>query len=140
LLYARAFAAGGDRDRERRIYEAEIARRPHAWEPWWWLATWQRRAGTLDEAIRCYREMVRRSPEFHRGYANLGGLLVLRGDYGAAIAELTRSVRLLASPAAHGNLGNAYFNSGRLGEAVEAYNQSLQFGGADYQTWANLGD
>ena len=140
LLYARACAAAGDRERERRTYEAEIARRPHAWEPWWWLATWERRAGNLDEAIHCYREMIQRSPDFHRGYANLGGLLVLRGNYADAIDQLTHSVRLMPSPTAFGNLGTAYFNSGRFNDAVDAYNQSLQFGDSDYKTWENLGD
>jgi len=38
------------------------------------------------------------------------------------------------------NLGTAYFNSGRLSESIDAYNQSFQFGFADYQSWLNLGD
>src|SRR6185369_13722635 len=38
------------------------------------------------------------------------------------------------------NLGTAYFNSGRLSDAVDAYNQAFQFGDADYATWMNLGD
>src|SRR5262249_38909948 len=41
---------------------------------------------------------------------------------------------------AFSNLGTAYFNSGRLTEAVEAYNQAFQFDDADYVMWINLGD
>jgi tetratricopeptide (TPR) repeat protein len=49
-------------------------------------------------------------------------------------------VALRPSASAFGNLGTAYFNSGRLEKAVDAYNQAFQFDDADHVTWMNLGD
>jgi serine/threonine-protein kinase len=138
--WGRASQRLGDADRERRIYEAAIERRPHCFKPWWWLASWQYRNGHADAAERCFREMVRRSPAFFNGYASLGGLLLLRGEYARAIDTLHLAVNLNPSSNAYNNLGTAYFNSGRLTDALDAYNQAFQFGDADYVTWLNLGD
>jgi len=127
-------------DAERRIYEAAITRRPHCFKPRWWLATWQYRNGHLNEAEQGYREMIRRSPAYFNGYANLGGLLLFKGEFARAIDTLRLAVDLNPNSTAFNNLGTAYFNSGRLAQAVDAYNQAFQFGDADYQTWLNLGD
>jgi serine/threonine-protein kinase len=138
--WGRASQRLGDADRERRIYEAAIERRPHCFKPWWWLASWQYRNGHVDAAERCFREMIRRSPTFFNGYASLGGLLLLRGEYARAIDTLHLAVSLNPSSSAYNNLGTAYFNSGRLTDALDAYNQAFQFGDTDYVTWLNLGD
>jgi serine/threonine-protein kinase len=94
----------------------------------------------VDAAERCFREMIRRSPTFFNGYASLGGLLLLRGEYARAIDTLHLAVSLNPSSSAYNNLGTAYFNSGRLTDALDAYNQAFQFGDTDYVTWLNLGD
>jgi tetratricopeptide (TPR) repeat protein len=130
----------GDVEGEREVYEAAIARRPHSFKPRWWLATWAYRNGHLDDALQDYREMIRRSPDYFNGYASLGGLLLPRGEYAAAIDTLHIAVALNPSSSAYGNLGTAYFTSGRLAQAVDAYNQAFQFGDADHVTWLNLGD
>jgi len=137
---ARAWAKAGDRERERALYLEVVRRRPHAWQSYWWLGTWHHRAGHLDQAIAAYEKMVERAPLFHRGHSNLGGLLVSTGNYDRAIRELRQAVALMPTRSAFGNLGTAYFYSGRFDESVEAYNQSFQFGAADASTWLNLGD
>ena len=135
-----ALGRTGRRDAELATYQGVIARRPHCWQPYWWLATAYFRRGQVDESIRAYREMVRRSPDSYKGYSSLGGLLVLNGAYGPAIDTLKRSVALFPKKTAYDNLGTAYFNSGRIQEAVDAYNQAFQFGLAEYDSWINLGD
>ncbi|MEO5616218.1 MAG: protein kinase [Candidatus Eisenbacteria bacterium] len=140
LNVARAHARAGDRATEKEIYLEAIRLRPHSWQPWWWLAIWHHRAGNIDESIHANEELIRRAPHYYRGYANLGGLMVLHGDYVAAITALRHSIKLHPTRTAFGNLGTAYFNSGRLAESVDAYNQSFQFGHAEYSTWLNLGD
>ena len=139
-LRARMFNRLGQPEREKEIYLAIIARRPHCWQPYWWLATWDFRHGEIDQSIRDYREMVRRAPQYHVGYTSLGAVLVLRGSYSAAIDTLKRSIELRPSKNAFDNLGTAYFNLGRVQDAVDAYNQSFQFGDAGYVSWMNLGD
>ena len=130
----------GEPERERDTYLATIARRPHCWQPYWWLATWHFRQGHVEEAIRAYQEMIHRAPDLYRGYESLGGLLVLHGDYSRAIDSLHHSIALRPTKIAFDNLGTAYFNTGRFADAIAAYNQSFQFGFANYGSWLNLGD
>jgi serine/threonine-protein kinase len=139
-LRARMFNRLGQPEREKEIYLATIARRSHCWQPYWWLATWHFHRGDVEEAAQNFREMIRRSPDYSEGYTDLGAVLVLRGDYDAAIDTLKRSLTLRPNRNAFDNLGTAYFNSGRVQEAVDAYNQSFQFGDAGYVSWMNLGD
>jgi tetratricopeptide (TPR) repeat protein len=117
-----------------------ISRRPHCWQPYWWLATWYYRHGRIGEAAYAYRGMIRHAPDLYRGYAYLGGILVFTGAYDEAIDTLKLSIALRPEAAAFDNLGTAYFNSGRLEGAVAAYNQALQFGFANSVMWFNLGD
>ena len=140
LRLARTYAQLGQPESEKEAYLATIAARPHCWQPHWWLATWYYRQGQVEASIRSHREMIQRSPDLYRGYSALGGILVLQGQYDRAIDTLKISIALRPSEAAFGNLGTAYFNSGRLEQAIDAYNQSFQFGFANYQLWLNLGD
>jgi tetratricopeptide (TPR) repeat protein len=137
---ARTYGRVGRDSEEKEVYLAEIARRPHCGQPYWWLAVWHFRRGQVEESIAAVEQMIQRSPDLYRGYASLGGVLVLHGDYGRAIDTLKHSIALRPTKAAFDNLGTAYFNCGRLGESVDAYNQAFQFGFADYQSWLNLGD
>ena len=135
-----AYGRLGQPDSELAVYRAVIARRPHCWQPYSWLANAYYRRGQVGEAIRHYREMVRHAPQYYLGYSNLGGLLALQGDYAAAIDSLRLSIGLRPTKSAFDNLGTAYFNSGRIQEAVDSYNQAFQFGFAEYDSWLNLGD
>lgn len=137
---ARMYARLGKPEEEKAHYVAAIARWPHRWQPWWWLATWNYRNGNIDEAVRAYQQMIQRAPDLELGYSNLGGMLVLRGKYAQAVDTLKRALALRPTKAAFANLGTAYFNSRQFKEAIDAYNQSFQFGVADYQSWVNLGD
>ena len=140
LKLARTYNRMGQPERERDTYLEEIARRPHCWPTWWWLATWYFRQGDVDASVGAFREMVRLAPDYAEGYSSLGGVLVQRGSYAQAIDTLKHSLELRPSQGAYDNLGTAYFHSKRFQEAVDAYNQAFQFGTADYVTWFNLGD
>ncbi len=130
----------GDAAAERAVYVAAIERRPHAYRPRWWLAWWESKQGHIEPAMRGFVEMIRRAPELSTGYASLGGLLILQGEYGRAIDTLRLAVSLRPTDVAFSNLGTAYFNTGRLTEAVDSDNQAIQFGSSDYAMWLNLGD
>jgi tetratricopeptide (TPR) repeat protein len=130
----------GQPEREKAVYRAAIRSRPHCWQPYWWLATWHYRQGNVDSAIVAYRDMIERSPDLYKGYTSLGGLLVLDGDYTAAVEALEHSLRLRPTRSAFSNLGTAHFNLRDFQSAVDAYNQAFQFGFADYELWLNLGD
>lgn len=130
----------GHPEREEEVFLVAARARPHSWYPSWMLATHYFRQGDIESAVRFYEAMTRQAPLLHKGYSSLGGVLVLRGEYGRAIETLKRSVELRPTRVSFENLGTAYFNSGRFAEAVDAYNQSFQFGAADYESWINLGD
>jgi len=140
LKMARTYARLGDPAKEKDAYLAAVAQHPHWWKPYWWLGAWYFRQGNVDEAIKAYQGMIQRAPDYAGGYSDLGGMLVLRGSYPQAIGTLQRSLALRPTKGAFDNLATAYFNSGRLSEAVDAYNQSFQFGTAEYASWLNLGD
>ncbi len=140
LKIARTYARLGQSAQEKEVYLATIARHPHWWRPYWWLATWEYRQGNVDESIRAYEQMIQRAPDNFEGYTGLGGMLVLRGSYPQAIDTLKRSLALRPTKNAFDNLATAYFNSGRLEDAIDAYNQAFQFGTAGYESWLNLGD
>jgi len=140
LFLGKAYGRLGQKEKEKEVYLAAIQRRPHCWQPHWWLAVWNYRKGNVDAAIRGFETMIRCAPLLANGYSSLGGLLVVRGDYGNAIDTLKASLALRPTAEAFTNLGTAYFNSGRFDEAVDAYNQSFQFGFTDFQLWVNLGD
>ena len=135
-----ALGRTGRWDAELATYRGVVARRPHCWQPYWWMANAYFRRGQVVESIQAYREMVRHSPDSYRGYSSLGGLLVLDGAYRPAIDTLKRSIALRPTKTAFDNLGTAYFNAGRIQEAIDAYNQAFQFGFAEYDSWMNLGD
>jgi tetratricopeptide (TPR) repeat protein/tRNA A-37 threonylcarbamoyl transferase component Bud32 len=142
VVYARArtYARMGRPADEKAAYQAVMARHPHWWKPWWWIGNWYFRQGNVEESIRAYRQMIQRAPDFFEGYTDLGGLLVLRGGYASAIDTLKHSIALRPTKGAFDNLATAYFNSARPQEAIDAYNQSFQFGTAGYESWLNLGD
>ena len=138
--YGRTWQRLGDANQERTVYAAASRLRPHAWRPHWWLGSWESRQGHIEAATLEYAAMIRLAPAFEKGYASLGGLLVLQGKYARAIDTLMIAVSLRPTQGAFENLGSAYFNSGHMAQAVDAYNQAFQFGSADYRMWLNLGD
>jgi tetratricopeptide (TPR) repeat protein len=140
LKMARTYTRLGQPAKEEEAYLSIIAQHPHWWKPHWWLAVWHSRQGHVDESIKAYEQMIRRAPDYYGGYSDLGGMLVLRGRYAQAIDTLKLSLALRPMKGAFENLATAYFNSGRLQEAIDAYNQSFQFGTAGYESWLNLGD
>ncbi len=137
---ARIYNRLGQPEREEAVLTAAIAARPHCWKPYWWHAAWLYHRGRVDESMIAFREMIRHAPDYFEGYSSLGGVLVQRGDYAQGIDTLKLALALRPTEGAFDNLGTAYFNSGRFQEAVDAYNQSFQFGDANYITWFNLGE
>jgi serine/threonine-protein kinase len=138
--YGRTWQRLGNADQEKAVYVAASVKRPRAFRPRWWLGTWEFRNGHVEAAMLDYAEMIRRAPDFEKGYSSLGGMLVLKGEYARAIDTLKIAVSLRPTSVAFSNLGTAYFNSGKLAQAVDAYNQAFQFGAPDYNMWINLGD
>lgn len=82
------------------------------------LANLLKDEGALEEAIACFRELVRQAPESSNGHYNLGNLLYNAGKAEEAIAHYHRAINLDPQNApALENLGRAFAALGRLEEA-----------------------
>lgn len=137
---ARLCGRRGNPEREEEIFKRAMEARPHYWRPYWWLGGFYYRQGRFPESRRSYEQMIQRAPDFYSGYSNLGGILVLNGDYEQAVETLSKSIELRPTDIALSNLATAYFNMRRFDQAIHTYNQAFQAGFQNYEIWNNLGD
>ena len=100
----------------------------------------QHQAGRLDEAIRLYRQVVRRAPG-HAGAHNLLGIAYhQQGDTEQAVASVRKALALKPGlPGAHYNLGTMLHALARHEEAIEHYRKALALDPQDAQAHSNLG-
>jgi tetratricopeptide (TPR) repeat protein len=90
--------------------------------------------GKLSEAEESLREAVRLAPAYGPALQSLGALLLDRGSPEKALGFLERSVQVNPLNAATwGSLGNAYFKTGRLNEALEAAKRAVALNDDDPQ-------
>jgi serine/threonine protein kinase/Tfp pilus assembly protein PilF len=74
-------------------------------------------ARQYDQSIAEVRKAVEMFPNFFLPHMALGGALVEKGDYSAAIEELEKAKTMERTPLVIGGLGYAYAKSGRKEEA-----------------------
>jgi tetratricopeptide (TPR) repeat protein len=100
----------------------------------------QHQAGRLDEAIRLYRQVVRKAPG-HAGAHNLLGIAYhQQGDTEQAVASVRKALALKPGlPGAHYNLGTMLHALARHEEAIEHYRKALALDPQDAQAHSNLG-
>ena len=121
-------------------YRKAIALRPNYWGVYSSLGTFYYSQARYDEAIAQFQEVVKLAPNNYRGYSNLGGLLVAVGRYKEALEPLNLSIDIRPNLEAFNNLGNAYYELHRFGEAAEAFQRGLNLDDSDWLLWGNLGD
>jgi len=104
------------------------------------LATFQKNAGLLSEAVASYRSALKINPKFAEAYNNLGGLLHEIGQVGEAVNCFRKVVKLLPDAAqAHNNLGAALFEFGHAKEGVDACRRSVKLNPNFSEAHNNLG-
>ncbi len=85
------------------------------------------KAGKEDEAIRWYKEALRRKPDFRPATKQLAAALIGKGDYARATEVLRQAV---ASPPADEalftDLGNSYLRQQMLPQAQQALRRALE--------------
>lgn len=121
-------------------YQNAIALRPNYWGVHSWLGVFYYTQARYDDAILQFQEVVKLAPNNYRGYSNLGGLFVATGRYQEALKPLNQSIEIRPNLEAYNNLGNAYFDLHRFGEAAEAFQHGLNLDDTDWLLWGNLGD
>jgi predicted CXXCH cytochrome family protein len=85
------------------------------------------RAGKSDEAIRWYKEALRRKPEFRPATKQLAATLIGKGEYARATEVLRLAVAAPpADEALFTDLGNAYLRQHMLPQAQQALKRALE--------------
>ena len=85
------------------------------------------RAGKSDQAIRWYKEALRRKPEFRPATKQLAAMLINKGDYPRATEVLRQAVAAPpADEALFTDLGNAYLRQRMLPQAQGALRRALE--------------
>lgn len=83
--------------------------------------------GAIEEAVECFRELVRQAPDSSNGHYNLGNLLYNAGEAAEAIAHYQRATNLDPQNApAIENLGRAFAALGRLEDARDLWASWLE--------------
>lgn len=85
-------------------------------------------AGRVDEAVRNYREAIRKFPDFRRAHSNLGIILAQRGEYKDAITHLSKSIEQGGGDAVtFGLMAYGYLQQNLYLSAEIAYRNALVF-------------
>ncbi len=96
-------------------------------------------AGSVDEALREYREVLRTSPDFVAALNNLGTLLSSLGRCDEAVDCFRRAIRRTPDSAEfHYNLANVLSRSGHCQEAVAEYRESIRLNSNIPEAYNNL--
>ncbi len=85
------------------------------------------RAGKSDEAIRWYKEALRKKPEFRPATKQLAATLIGKGEYARAAEVLRQAVAAPpADEALFTDLGNAYLRQRMFPQAQQALRRALE--------------
>lgn len=96
-------------------------------------------AGNYSEAIAVFEAILGINPDFVEAHNGLGVEYARAENYELALRHLEKAVELAPFAAhLHNNLGYAYLLQGRLAEAENALQQSLQLDPENKQVKANL--
>ena len=90
------------------------------------------RAGHLDSAAAEFAQLLRTHPELAEAYGSLGAVYLQQNKPNRAIKELRRAIQIRPDyPEAYNNLAYACEKSGRITEAVAAYDSLLLYWNGD---------
>lgn len=107
--------------------EARVEERPMSATAHFNLGLAYTQHGYVDRAEREYRKAVELDPDLVEGWVNLGGALLLKWDFEAALAANLEAVRLRDDVAlAHYNLGQSYLYMGNAEGLVRANRRVLE--------------
>jgi tetratricopeptide (TPR) repeat protein len=85
-------------------------------------------AGRVDEAMKFYRDAIRKFPDFRRAHNNLGIILAQRGQYKDAITHLAKTVETGGGDAVtYGLMAYGYLSQNLYLSAEIAYRNALIF-------------
>jgi tetratricopeptide (TPR) repeat protein len=79
----------------------------------------------LEKAMAVYEQVLRQMPSHAGALHHVGLIAFAAGNYNIAAGFIRGALAIAPSAAAHGDLGNAYKELGRPGDALECYGRAL---------------
>ena len=96
--------------------------------------------GDFEKAEKDYRAILEAAPMNADALHLLGVLSNQKQDHTAAIRLISRAIQIFPDqPVYHNNLGNAYRDSGRCGQAISCYQRALHIKPDLCEVYINLG-
>lgn len=117
---ASAYERMGKLAEAEKTYRTAIQVWPQYWAGYGWLGSFYSRQARYAEAERETRQAIALAPDNPHAYRMLGGIYIFNGEYDKAIEVLQHAIALYPAREAYSNLGVAYFNLRRFGDAVKA--------------------
>jgi tetratricopeptide (TPR) repeat protein len=98
------------------------------------------RAGSTQEAIVQYEQLLRLTPDYAEAHNNLGDALLKQSRVQDAIAQYEQALRIKPNYAeAYNDLGTALARTGKIEEAIAHYKQALRINPDYSEAHSNLG-
>jgi serine/threonine-protein kinase len=135
---ASAYEKLGREAEAEKTFQMAVQMRPQYWAGYEWLGYFYGERARYAEAEREFKQAIALAPDDPHGYRSLGGIYIYTGNYAKAIEVLEHANSLSPTAEAYSNLGIAYFNLRRFGEAVAASEHTCGDETKDYISCGNL--
>ena len=124
------------------IAELSVAKslRPGFWNSYRALGLVYFQAGRYDEAIAALKRATELQPDSNSGFQMLGTAYHASGDFEHALVSYNQANAIKPNPRAWSNIGMIRHRQGKYGEAVTAYQKSIELSPREAATFRNLGD
>ncbi len=100
---------------------------PHTEQEWFTLGKTKQKANLLEDAIKCYTEVLAQNPNNAKAYFNRGTAYESLGKFRNAIADFKAEVSINTSDAeAFEKLGDLCDEIGQTGESLTYYSDAIQ--------------
>ncbi|MDP6727821.1 MAG: tetratricopeptide repeat protein, partial [Gammaproteobacteria bacterium] len=94
----------------------------------------------FDDAIDCYKQMLRIKPDYAEAYYNMGVALKNKGNLEAAIDSYRQALKIKPDYAdAFNNIGNIFKDKGDPEAAIDSYRQALKIKPDYASAYNNMG-
>lgn len=139
IEFAKAFSGMGQSKRAEEAYLEAIDIKKTFWDAYNQLGYFYYGQGRYNEAVDMFKKVTEWTPDSYSAYYRLGAGYFSLEQNREAEQALKKSLELRPNYRAYSNLGTIYFYEGRYLEAIQMFEQALQFNDADYRIWGNLG-
>jgi len=137
---ATTYSAMGHADQAEATYKRAIELR-HDWSSVKQLGVFYFNNGPLSEAERCFREVIRLTPDSAKAYSNLGGTYAKMGRYADAATQLEKSISLAPTSDGYNNLGYLYYwDLENYAQAAAQFHNAIGLAPENSHFWGNLAD